>query len=572
MLIIRAITIFLCFLAYLNAFDIDRTLIKNSYISISNEEYKKIQIKDFEKKLVKSFKIKLQLDKKYIKDKTIYMEIASHVKFLKKTNVKYENSFDAIYVKIDKQSLDELYFEFEYDKPQALHFKVQNFSFFEYKYLIPFKHIILGLAYGIIFCAFLYNMVIYFNTLKLSFFYYSLMQLLLLGILIQISRLEMITFISSFDRAFLDSLNNLCIVMALLFSREILNTKNQMAFLDKFLKVLIYLNLLDLIAIFINKSSFLYLYLPKSIIVITLVISGFMAILKGQKTAWFYLLGWIVLFSSVFVLEYKIFNIDGVFILHFGLPLESLILSFALGYKLKKTVDEKNEKEQMLIHQTKLASMGEMINNIAHQWRQPLAHLSFLNMDLQVANESNELDKKYLDDKINESNDQIDFMSQTIDDFKDFYSLNKKKEQFLLSDGINKAINIISPSLKHSKIKLEFEIKEDKQIKSYENEYSQVVLNLLTNAKDILVQRNILNPKIKISLENRANKAVLKVEDNAKGVEKSVINKIFNPYFTTKNKSSGIGLYMSKTIIEKHFNGIISVKNTKEGACFIVEV
>lgn len=572
MLIIRAITIFLCFFAYLNAFDIDRTLIKNSYISISNEEYKKIQIKDFEKKLVKSFKIKLQLDKKYIKDKTIYMEIASHVKFLKKTNVKYENNFDAIYVKIDKQSLDELYFEFEYDKPQALHFKVQNFSFFEYKYLIPFKHIILGLAYGIIFCAFLYNMVIYFNTLKLSFFYYSLMQLLLLGILIQISRLEMITFISSFDRAFLDVLNNLCIVMALLFSREILNTKNQMAFLDKFLKVLIYLNLLDLIAIFINNSSFLYLYLPKSIIVITLVISGFMAILKGQKTAWFYLLGWIVLFSSVFVLEYKIFNIDGVFILHFGLPLESLILSFALGYKLKKTVDEKNEKEQMLIHQTKLASMGEMINNIAHQWRQPLAHLSFLNMDLQVANESNELDKKYLDDKINESNDQIDFMSQTIDDFKDFYALNKKKEQFLLSDGINKAINIISPSLKHSKIKLEFEIKEDKQIKSYENEYSQVVLNLLTNAKDILVQRNILNPKIKISLENRANKAVLKVEDNAKGVEKSVINKIFNPYFTTKNKSSGIGLYMSKTIIEKHFNGIISVKNTKEGACFIVEV
>ena len=120
-----------------------------------------------------------------------------------------------------------------------------------------------------------------------------------------------------------------------------------------------------------------------------------MALYKGQKTAGFYIAGWFVLFISLLLAEYELIGIDTLYIIHIGLPIESLILSFALGYKLKQTVEEKKEKEKILVHQSKLASMGEMINNIAHQWRQPLAHLSFINMDLQMASEDNDLNKKY---------------------------------------------------------------------------------------------------------------------------------------------------------------------------------
>ena len=125
--------------------------------------------------------------------------------------------------------------------------------------------------------------------------------------------------------------------------------------------------------------------------------------------------------------------ISNIYIIHIGAPLESLIFSFALGYMLKILVKEKNEKEKLLIHKSKLASMGEMINNIAHQWRQPLTHLGFINMNLQLAFEDNPINKKYLNEKIEESNSQLDFMSKTIDNFMDFYKLNKEKELFYIS-------------------------------------------------------------------------------------------------------------------------------------------
>ncbi len=126
-------------------------------------------------------------------------------------------------------------------------------------------------------------------------------------------------------------------------------------------------------------------------------------------------LPWVVLFFSLFIAEQDLVQLSEIYIIHIGFPLESLILSFALGYKLKLNLKEKEQNDQILIHQSKLASMGEMINNIAHQWRQPLTHLSYINMNLALAYEDNDFDKKYLNKKLKESNSQIDFMSQTID-------------------------------------------------------------------------------------------------------------------------------------------------------------
>jgi nitrogen fixation/metabolism regulation signal transduction histidine kinase len=240
--------------------------------------------------------------------------------------------------------------------------------------------------------------------------------------------------------------------------------------------------------------------------------------------------------------------------------------------KLKSQVEKNQEQDILLKHQSRMVIIGEMLNNIAHQWRQPLTHLGFINMNLQLAYEDTPINKKYLNEKIEESNSQIDFMSKTIDNFRDFYKQNKQKELFNISDAVKKALDIMEPIFDENKIDFDFMVSKDKQINSYENEYSQVILNILTNAKDALIEKNIENPKIKILIYSRNNISVTSIVDNAKGIDSKYLNMIFEPYFTTKQNGSGIGLYMSKIIIESHFEGKIKVSNIQNGASFSIEV
>jgi signal transduction histidine kinase len=305
---------------------------------------------------------------------------------------------------------------------------------------------------------------------------------------------------------------------------------------------------------------------------ILFVFTGFYSIFKKHKIALYYVFAWMILFVALFIAEQELISLDEMYILHIAFPLESLVLSFALGYKLKQNLDEKEDNDKILVQQSKLASMGEMINNIAHQWRQPLTHLSFINMNLSLAQEDNDLSKEYLTAKLNESNDQIEFMSETIDNFRDFYKPRKIRDNFLISSATQKAIDIINPSLEFHHISIVFNIENDKEIKSFENEYSQVILNLLTNAKDVLVAKRIKNPTITIDIKIENKKSVLYLYDNGSGIKEEFLDKVFEPYFSTKVKSSGIGLYMSKIIIESHFKGLISVSNTQNGACFRIEV
>ena len=567
------ICLFLCLFVFTcNAISIKSKLIENGYISLDNKEYKNIDNYNLKKTKSKFFSIKININKALIEEDIFYGKVTCNVNDIVSSNIDYEISFDNIIFKIDKNTPKELIFNIQTKSEKKLNFRLFLLNDFEYKYITKHEGLIYGVAYGIIFSAFLYNFVIFLYTFQRSFLYYSLMQLSLLIILSYITILYSQTVVSTFEQIFIDFLETFCVILTILFSKEILNTKKIMKKMDTLLNFLIYINVVDLISIFIFKSSLLYLYLPRSAVISILILAGVIALFKGQKTAIFYFLGWLVLFLSLFIAEHELLGIDELYVIHIGFPLESLILSFALGYKLKQTVDEKNEKEKILVHQSKLASMGEMINNIAHQWRQPLAHLSFINMDLEVAQEDNDLSKKYLLDKLNESNNQIDFMSQTIDNFKDFYQPVKEKEFFLVSVATQKAIDIIKPSLDVSKIDFSFTIIADKKIRAYENEYSQVILNFLTNAKDVLISRNIKNPYIEVKLEIKKNKSFLSVLDNAKGIKLEDMEKIFEPYYTTKDKSSGIGLYMSKVIVESHLKGEIKVSNTLKGAQFIVEV
>ncbi len=559
--------LFILFLSNLYSFD----FIKD-YISEDNIHFTPASYDEYKTKKIKEFTFKFKIDLENLKEKHSYLAIVSNTNALIYTNFKYETLNNTILIKLDEIKNNELILQYKYEKEKRPEFRWNIISDFEYKYLLKFEGILYGVSYGIIFCAFLYYIIIYFSTRMKYFLYYSLMQFFVLLSLIGFVYFSYQAYPSSTPQMIVDICETLSFMFTLLFCQSILQTKERLVIIHKFLNFFIFLNVLDIIAIFIYKYSILYEYLPFHIGFLVPFFTGMITIYKGDKNAIIYTFGWLIVTIFVYIAEHRIVPISNIYIIHLGAPLESLIFSFALGLMLRNLTKEKNEKEKLLIHQSKLASMGEMINNIAHQWRQPLTHLGFINMNLQLAFEDKPINKKYLNEKIEESYIQLDFMSKTIDNFMDFYKLNKKTELFYISNAVKKALDIMEPIFENHKIKFDFTVIKDKQINSFENEYSQVILNLLTNAKDAIISKKIENPKIKIIIDVENNSSITKISDNAKGIDKKNIEKIFEPYFTTKQAGSGIGLYMSKMIVETHFKGKINVSNLKEGALFSIVI
>ena len=233
---------------------------------------------------------------------------------------------------------------------------------------------------------------------------------------------------------------------------------------------------------------------------------------------------------------------------------------------------EKEKQEKILIQKSKMASMGEMIGNIAHQWRQPLSQLSGLFIDIESAYDYKELNKKYLQNRVEEANDLLEYMSKTIDDFRNFFNPNSIKEEFFIKNSVENAIKIVKSTLDFHHIELLVDIDESLKIVGFKNEYSQAVMNIISNAKDVLIDKKIQNPQIKIYIE-KIDKIILCIEDNAGGINENIIDKIFDPYFTTKYEyGTGIGLYMTKLIIEDKMNGTITAQNVSNGAKFFIEI
>lgn len=244
-----------------------------------------------------------------------------------------------------------------------------------------------------------------------------------------------------------------------------------------------------------------------------------------------------------------------------------------LHKKVKIEVEKQREKENLLIQQSKLAALGEMIGNIAHQWRQPISAVSAIMMNIKWTALSQGMDKHFLDERMKEANEQLKYMSQTIDDFRNFFKPNKEKEYFDLKSEIKKAYKILQESLLYSNINLQIFSSNTITVYGYANEFSQVVLNLISNAKDVLLERNIENPRIEIHISQDDKYIFCEIKDNGGGIEEKNIDRIFEPYFTTKeHHGTGIGLYISKEIIQKHMQGTLEVKNIENGANFIISI
>lgn len=239
-----------------------------------------------------------------------------------------------------------------------------------------------------------------------------------------------------------------------------------------------------------------------------------------------------------------------------------------------RSVEELHQKDQLLIQQGRLAAIGEAIGFIAHQWRQPLNTLGLIIQELSYQFKRGMLQQETVDASTVTALQVIDHMSQTITDFRDFFKPDKQKIPFLITDVLGKTIKLVESSFRESQVAVEVQAEENVVIEGYPNEFSQVLLNILMNCRDIFRERNIEQPRIEIRIYIEDGKAVTTITDNAGGVPEEAIGKIFEPYFTTKEpeKGTGIGLYLAKTIVERNMGGRLSVRNTEVGAEFSIEV
>ena len=240
-------------------------------------------------------------------------------------------------------------------------------------------------------------------------------------------------------------------------------------------------------------------------------------------------------------------------------------------YKLEQEI---KNKQALLIQQGRLASMGDMIGNIAHQWRQPLNTLGLIIQKVGFYNEEDSLDKETIRTNVNKCMSIIFGMSETIDDFRDFFNPNKEKIEFSIKDSIEKAYQVVEPLFKNINITYEMKIKEDYFVNGFKNEFSQVILNILNNAKDSMLEHNIEKPSVVVEIVKMGDNVIINIVDNGGGISEEQLEKIYDPYFTTKaeGKGTGLGLYMSKMIIEDHMDGKLSATNTKDGVKFTISI
>jgi len=246
------------------------------------------------------------------------------------------------------------------------------------------------------------------------------------------------------------------------------------------------------------------------------------------------------------------------------------MLNANLHKKVKLGIKEAQKKDRAMLHQSRLARLGTMISMIAHQWRQPLSEVSGILMELETAHKFKKLDETLLLECLKDSDKLLNYMSNTIDDFKNFFKPSKQKEDFVVLEACTDALSIVYSSLNDFGIHINKSFEKDIIINGYPREFAQVILNILLNCKDVFEDRKTTKPMIDFSISKKGSYVYIILKDNAGGIKEENIDVIFEPYFTTKSslKGTGLGLYMSNMIIENNMHGKLNVRNEEQGALF----
>ena len=258
-------------------------------------------------------------------------------------------------------------------------------------------------------------------------------------------------------------------------------------------------------------------------------------------------------------------------------PIDDTLLSAKLKvyidlFEGKKTSEaEINKKDQLLIHQSKMATMGEMIGVIAHQLKQPLNNMSLYCGDVKDSYKYDEIDDKFVEEFHKNTKEQIAFMTETINGFMNFFNPKKEKRLFTVKDALEKTVKLLDKQLETSNVVLNSQVGEE-TVYGVETELEQVFLNLITNAKEAFIERSIDNRNINITSMTKEKYSIVIVEDTAGGIKEESLEKIFDPYYTTKEYGTGTGLYMVKLVVKTSFKGDLKIQNTGQGAKFIIVV
>ncbi|MEV9529483.1 PAS domain-containing sensor histidine kinase [Aliarcobacter butzleri] len=249
-------------------------------------------------------------------------------------------------------------------------------------------------------------------------------------------------------------------------------------------------------------------------------------------------------------------------------------LNSSLEKRIENEITKNTKQQLMIMQQNKLAQMGEMIENIAHQWRQPLAQINSSVILIDAMLEKYNFKDAMVENKLTEIESLTSYMSKTISDFKNFFNPNKKKTIFKVEEAVQKASDVLKGLIHSYHIQMEISVEKDLIINSYLGELQQVILIIINNSIDAFIHMNIHFPKILINTYTDNENLVIYIEDNALGINSDLLDKIFEPYFTTKHKAqgTGLGLYIAKMIVENSLLGFLSVENKQNGARFTIKI
>lgn len=324
---------------------------------------------------------------------------------------------------------------------------------------------------------------------------------------------------------------------------------------------------------------------------LAMMVSGVMLFLRGYRPARFFVAGFCFLLAGAIVSNLKVLgvvppNLFTVNAIAMGSALEVLLFALALAERIQNLREERQkaveqalaeetrrlEHERVLAHQSRLAAMGEMIGHIAHQWRQPLTALSLSLDTIADANNYDDLEKAWLDETLVDAQGLVKRMSGTIDDFRNFFNPQKVRVSFSLKAVVENTLGLLSGYFGKLGVEVSLSGGDEVTAVGVANEYGHAVLNLLSNAADVIHERNVSPGKVWVDIRREGGMACLTVTDNAGGVPRDILPRVFEPYFTTKGeKGTGVGLYMTKVIMDA-MDGSVTAENVVGGARFTLRL
>lgn len=466
------------------------------------------------------------------------------------------------------------------------------------------NNLFVGIYYGFFIIILLYNIVLFIYTRDRNYLRYILF--LASFILWQLSFDGLgIKYVWGDTRWLIEHGSSAFIALssfsALYFSRHFLNTPRYIPRLDKIIVGMMGISIMMAVASSVLPYGKVIPInaLLASTMPIVLLIAGLLVMRHEYRAARFYVAGWSSFLIATIIFAFNKFDLIPSFyginhVQQIGSAIEMIFLSLALAHrvyllqreyieklnhlndtlsdKVKIALDEARIKDRLFVQQSRLAAMGEMIEQIAHQWRQPLHTLALINQDMYVKQKLGLCDETYFDQSHTRIDEYLQYLSKTIDDFRNFYKTDKSIAPEDIGDLVIDALRLSDVFLKYAKIKTDVDISSVRQVNISKNEMIQVLMNLIKNAHDAIIEQKISDGMITIRVDEYEDGVKVSIEDNAGGIAPNVMEKVFDIYFTTKDpdKGTGLGLHMSKYIIEESFGGKIWVENTNIGARFVI--